>query len=207
MTYRRDATVWWPYFGSDTEAALLTAPRQKTESSPMVYFRSSPVDRCGRTAYAAALVRRVKVDSYGSVLHNRDLPGPGEGRGTMMSVTARYKFALVLEDSLAEDFVTEKFFRALVSGSVPVYRGAPNVPAFAPAERCFINASVFAGPVELAAYLNWLNEHDEAYREYLAWKHTGLSPRFRTLVAFLQGAPFCRRCAQLRRGALQRDHL
>ena len=129
MTYRRDATVWWPYFGSDTEAALLTAPRQKTESSPMVYFRSSPVDRCGRTAYAAALVRRVKVDSYGSVLHNRDLPGPGEGRGTMMSVTARYKFALVLEDSLAEDFVTEKFFRALVSGSVLGLPGRPERPS------------------------------------------------------------------------------
>ena len=80
MTYRRNSTVWWPYFGSDTEAALLTPPRPKTESSPMAYFRSSPVDRCGRTDYAAALMRRVKVDSYGSVLHNRDLPVPTRAR-------------------------------------------------------------------------------------------------------------------------------
>ena len=42
MTYRRNATVWWPFFGPGMEAALLTPPRPKTESSPMVYFRSSP---------------------------------------------------------------------------------------------------------------------------------------------------------------------
>jgi len=110
MTYRRNSTVWWPYFGSDTEAALLTPPRPKTESSPMAYFRSSPVDRCGRTDYAAALMRRVKVDSYGSVLHNRDLPVPDKGQETMMTVIARYKFALVMENSFAEDYVSGKLF-------------------------------------------------------------------------------------------------
>jgi alpha-1,3-fucosyltransferase 10 len=74
MTYRRDAKVWWPYFAPDTAVALLRTPRPKTESSPVVYFRSSSVDRCGRTAHAAALMRRMKADSYGGVLHTRDLP-------------------------------------------------------------------------------------------------------------------------------------
>jgi hypothetical protein len=201
MTYRRNATVWHPYFGAATEAALLRPPRPKTEPSPMVYFRSSPVDRCGRTAYAAALMRRVKVDSYGRVLHNRDLPVPDAGAETIMSVTARYKFALVLENSLAEDYVTEKLFCALISGSVPVYRGAPNVATFAPADHCLINAADFAGAVELAAYLNWLNEHDAAYREYLAWKDTGLRPEFRALVKSVRTEPLCRLCRHLRRSA------
>ncbi len=206
MTYRRDATVWWPYFEPDIEAALVRPPRPKTESSPVVYFRSSLVDRCGRTAYAAALMRRVKVDSYGSVLHNRDLPGPDKGRETMMAVAARYKFALALENSFAEDYVSEKFFCALISGSVPVYRSAPNVAAFAPADHCFISAADFAGPVELAAYLNWLNEHDEAYQEYLAWKHMALSPRFKALVASVRRPPFCRLREHLWRAA-QLDNL
>ena len=89
----------------------------------------------------------------------------------------------------------------MISGSVPVYRGAPNVAAFAPANRCFINAADFAGPIELAAYLNWLNEHDEAYQEYLAWKYTGLSPSFQTLVTSVRGEPLCRLCEHLRRAA------
>jgi alpha-1,3-fucosyltransferase 10 len=114
-------------------------------------------------------------------------------------VTACYKFALVLENSIAEDYVSEKFFHALMSGSVPVYRGAPNVAEFAPAEHCFINAADFSGAAELAAYLNWLNEHDKAHQENLAFKNTGLSPRFQTLLASLRGQPLCRLCEHLRR--------
>jgi alpha-1,3-fucosyltransferase 10 len=167
----------------------------------MVYFRSSPVDRCGRTAYAAALMRRVKVDSYGNMLHNGDLPKPDKGWETMRHVAERYKFVLVLENSIAEDYVSEKLFSALISGSVPVYRGAPNVAVFAPADHCFINAADFAGPVELAVYLNWLNERDGADQEYLAWKHTGLSPTFQDLVALVRGRPLCRLCEHLPRSA------
>lgn len=202
MTYRRDATVWCPYLDVETAAALLTPPQPKTESSPVVHFRSSPIDRCGRTEYAAALMRRVKVDSYGKILHNRDMQGPDTGWDTMIPTTARYKFALVLENSIAEDYVSDKFYCALIAGSVPVYRGAPNVSVFAPAEHSFINAADFAGPAELAAYLNWLNEHEDAYQEYLAWKRTGLSTGFRALVESVRGDPFCRLCAHLRRIAV-----
>lgn len=199
MTYRRGATVWYPYFGPGTDAALLTPPRPKTESSPVVYFRSSPIDQSDRTAYAKALMRRIKVDSYGGVLRNRHLPMEDAGRETMLAVTARYKFALVLENSIAEDYVSDKFFDALIAGSVPVYRGAPNVAAFAPGDRCFINAVDFSSPAELAAYLNRLNEHDEAYQEYLTWKRTGLRPEFRAMVARLSEQPFCRLCQLLLR--------
>ena len=110
MTYRRDATVWSPYFGGPgfDAAALLTPPRPKTEAAPVVYFQSSPIDRWGRTAYAAGLMRRVKVDSYGKVLHNRDLPEPDSGRESMLAATARHKFALVLENCLTRDYVSDK---------------------------------------------------------------------------------------------------
>lgn len=202
MTYRRGATVWAPYFGGPTfdEAGLLRPPRPKTEPAPVVYFRSSPVDRCGRGAYAADLMRRVKVDSYGKVLHNRDLPGPDAGRESMLAATARYKFALVLENCLAEDYVSDKFFDALIAGTVPVYRGAPNVAAFAPAARCYVDAAGFAGAAELAAYLNWLDQHDDAYREYLAWKATGLSPAFLAQLDALRRPALCRLCDHLRDG-------
>jgi len=202
MSYRRDAAVWSPYFGPETADALLAPPQPKTEASPVVHFRSSPIDRCGRTEYAAALMRRIKVDSYGKILHNRDMLGPDTGWDTMIPTTARYKFALVLENSIAEDYVSDKFYSALVAGSVPVYRGAPNVAVFAPAEHAFIDAADFAGPAELASYLNWLNEHDDAYQKYFAWKRTGLSTSFRELVEAARGDPFCRLCAHLRRTAL-----
>ncbi len=197
MTYRRDSTVWCPYFGPGTDTALLTAPRRKTERSPAVYFQSSRFDRCGRIAYAAALMRYVKVDSYGSVLHNRDLPTPDRGRDTMLDITARYKFALVFENSVAVDYVTDKLFDALIAGSVPVYLGAPNVADLLPAERCLIDVRDFSGPNELAAYLNWLDTRDDAYQEYLAWKARGLSARFLSLVDSIRASVFCRLCDHL----------
>jgi Glycosyltransferase family 10 (fucosyltransferase) C-term/Fucosyltransferase, N-terminal len=201
MTYRRDATVWCPYFGGPgfDAAAFLTPPRPKTETAPVAYFQSSPIDRWGRTAYAWALMRRVKVDSYGKVLHNRDLAEPDSGRGSMLAATARHKFTLVLENSLTEDYVSDKFFDALIMGSVPVYRGAPNVAEFAPGANCFINAADFAGPVELAAYLNRLDQHDDEYGSYLAWKVSGLTAGFRALLESLRTPLLCRLCEYLRR--------
>jgi alpha-1,3-fucosyltransferase 10 len=203
MTYRRDATVWTPYFGGAgfDEAALLTAPRAKTAAVPVAYFQSSPVDRCGRTAFAAALMRHVKIDSYGKVLHNADLPGPDTGRESMLAATARHKFALILENCRTEDYVSDKFFDALIMGSVPVYRGAPNVAELAPADHCYIDAADFAGPVELAAHLNWLDQHDDAYRAYLAWKTSGLTATFRSLLRGLRDHALCRLCDHLRRAA------
>jgi len=198
MTYRRDSTVWCPYFGPGTDAAVLAPPRPKTERSPAVYFQSSRFDRSGRVAYVAALMRRVKVDSYGAVLHNRDLPGPDRGRDSLMDIVARYKFTLVFENSIAEDYVTDKLFDALAAGSVPVYLGAPNAADYLPAERCAIDVRAFSGPAELAEYLNWLDAHDDAYREYLAWKTRGLSARFASLVESLRGPAFCRLCDHLR---------
>jgi hypothetical protein len=73
------------------------------------------------------------------------------------------------------------------------------VAEFAPADHCFIDAAGFAGPDELAAYLNWLNEHDDAYQAYLAWKRAGLSARFQALLAPLGTNGLCRLCEHLRR--------
>jgi hypothetical protein len=198
MTYRRDSTIWCPYFGPGTVAGLLAAPAPKTERSAAVYFQSSRIDRSGRVAYVAEMMKRVKVDSYGKVLHNRDLDVPDTGRDAMLATMARYKFTLVFENCRDTDYVSDKFFDALVAGSVPVYLGAPNVAEFAPADRCFINVDDFAGPADLAAYLNRLNEHDAEYETYLTWKRVGLAPRFRALVASLEGDfGLCRLCDRL----------
>lgn len=198
MTYRRGATVWFPYFDSATAAALCTPPSAKSESSPLVYFRSSQVDQCGRTAFAAELMRRVKIDSYGRVLRNRNLTVPDAGRETLLMVMARYKFGLALENSVVEDYVSEKFFDALIAGAVPVYRGAPNISDFAPGDRCFIDASDFTNATGLAAYLYWLNGNSEAYDEYHAWRQRGLRPEFRALVESVREPPFRRLCRLLR---------
>jgi hypothetical protein len=201
MTYRRDSDVWCPYFGLETATALLRPARPKSEWAPAVYLQSSRVDASGRVRYAAELMKRVKVDSYGAVLNNRAWSIPAEGRAAKLELIARYKFTLAFENSIARDYVSEKFFDPLVAGSVPVYLGAPNVADFAPAERCFLNVADFEGPAALAAYLNHLAGDEAAYAEYLAWKQRGLDPRFLGLARQVSAEPFARLGALLRERA------
>jgi Glycosyltransferase family 10 (fucosyltransferase) C-term len=86
------------------------------------------------------------------VLRTRRLD-PDRGTATKLATIARYKFTLAFENSICRDYVTEKFFKPLVAGSVPVYLGAPNIRELATAEHCFIDTADFEGPAELPAYL------------------------------------------------------
>ncbi|MCP4375148.1 MAG: hypothetical protein GY794_03055 [bacterium] len=90
--------------------------------------------------------------------------------------------------------MTEKFFDPLLVGSVPVYRGAPNVNIFAPGPDAFIDASCFSGARELAEFLTYLDHDDQAYRRYFAWRELGLSKHFRAHLARRGAEPFCKLC-------------
>jgi hypothetical protein len=197
MTYRLDADIRSPYFGPEVVVQLCTPPQEKTAAAPAVYFASNARDRSGRTQYVSALMHYISVDSYGRCLQNRTLEND-TGRQTKLDTIARYKFTLAFENSIAQDYVTEKFFDPLIVGSVPVYLGAPNIAELAPADRCFINVADFPGPRELAAYLQRLDRHDALYAEYLAWKDTGLRKEFLQLAAYQEIHPLCRLCMRVR---------
>lgn len=198
MTYQRDAAVWTPYINPAVAAALIRPPRPKTAAASAVYLQSSRVNASGRVQYVAELMKRVKVDSYGAVLRNRAWPFEDAGQQSKLDLIASYKFTLAFENSVARDYVTEKFYDPLIAGSVPVYLGAPNVADFAPADGCFINAADFGGPAELAAHLNRLSENDTAYSQYLRWKSSGLDERFVRLVEPLARTPLERLCVVVR---------
>jgi hypothetical protein len=116
------------------------------------------------------------------------------GSETKRAVIAPYKFCIGFENSIAVDYVTEKFFDPILAGTVPVYLGAPNIDAFAPGEKSFINVSDYSGPRELADHLHHLDQDDEAYGEYFAWREKGLSDDFKRLLSAAARGPFCQLC-------------
>ena len=99
------------------------------------------------------LSRLVKIDSYGHFMRNKWLL-LDRGETTKLRILQKYVFTLALENSIAHDYVTEKFYQPLMTGTIPIYLGAPNIDEFAPGENCFINATDFAGPEELASFLD-----------------------------------------------------
>ena len=179
MSYHRDADVFVSYLSWFGEAALRSRPGPKTETAAL--FMSGAAETSGREAYAAALMGDLEVHSFGRRLRNRRL---AEDRGvvTKLETISRYRFTLAFENSIEPDYVTEKLYEPLVSGSVPVYLGAPNVAGFAPAPDCFINVRDFAGPAELADHLRELERDPAAYESLLAWKEEPFDPGFRQLL-------------------------
>jgi hypothetical protein len=193
MTYEQDADIWTPYLPS--HSTWLSIKRssipKKTESHPTALFRSDPIDRSGRNAFAAALMRYTMVDSYGKFLKNRSVAEPDVGSSTKLTVIGRYHFYLALENSIAPDYVTEKIFDALLAGTVPIYRGAPNFREFVP-EGSFIDATTFNGPKSLAEYLHHLVENPTDYAAYFAWRHKPLLPSLLEKTARIELEPFIR---------------
>lgn len=44
---------------------------------------------------------------------------------TFLQFAAQYKFTLSFENAVCDDYITEKLWRPLIVGSVPIYYGSP----------------------------------------------------------------------------------
>jgi hypothetical protein len=144
-----------------------------------------------RYEYVAEIMKRIKVDSFGALHRNQQAriePGPAACR----ALYSTYKFTLAFENSIAPDYVTEKYFDPLLAGSVPVYRGSPTVHEFAPGRHSYIDVNDFASPRELCMYLNHLDSHDDEYLAYHAWRSEPLLPSFVGLVDRVREGEFRR---------------
>ncbi|KAJ3088803.1 Alpha-(1,3)-fucosyltransferase 11 [Quaeritorhiza haematococci] len=135
------------------------------------------------------LAKLVPVHSYGKCMHNMDFPPEFDdqyadrildtGKTKKVALVSKYKFYLAIENKVDQDYVTEKFYQAFEAGAVPVYWGATNIDEYAPGPKSFIKVSNFMSVKKLAEYLKYLNENDDAYQEYFAWKKQGkITPAF-----------------------------
>ena len=79
--------------------------------------------------------------------------------------TSRYTFAITYENMELDGWINEKIFDAFLVGTVPIFRGAPDVTDYIPPE-CFIDARKFATHQELEDCLRSLTAVEIAtYRE------------------------------------------
>jgi len=156
-----------------------------------------------RQQYVSELMNHMPVKSLGTCLNNGNQGDyqwgcDGLSRYEFKTcVMGKFKFYLAFENTLTEDYVTEKFFGAFYSGSVPVYRGAPNVEDFTPCDHCYINANDFATPKDLADYLLYLNGNETAYNEYFEWRKKPLKQTYLDMLEKRTESVFCRLCDKL----------
>ncbi|KAM4618078.1 4-galactosyl-N-acetylglucosaminide 3-alpha-L-fucosyltransferase FUT6-like [Discoglossus pictus] len=163
-SYRADSDIFCPYgwLDKNTDVHNFTIP-EKTKFVAWVVSNWNPNNL--RVKYYEELRKYIPIDVYGR--NRMQLP-----RANHTSVISTYKFYLAFENSLHQDYITEKLWKnSLTSGTVPVVLGPPreNYERFIPPDS-FIHVNDFKTPKELADYLLKLDKDNAKYQEYFKWR-------------------------------------
>jgi hypothetical protein len=86
---------------------------------------------------------------------------------------AQYKFHIAFENAICKDYMTEKLFRPLEVGSVPIYMGSPYARDWMPNDKSAIFVDNYESPEDLAEYIKYLDGNDKEYQKYLEYKKPG----------------------------------
>jgi hypothetical protein len=133
-----------------------------------------------------------RTDSVSSCLHNAE-PPPGVSKKNKGDVMRSYLFYLAFENQCEKDYITEKLWGPLQSGTVPVYYGSPNVKEHVP-NNSIIHVDDFSSTDELAAYLGKVANNRTLYEKYQEWRSKPLPPHFHARYDFTKIHSTCRTC-------------
>ncbi|XP_041930781.1 alpha-(1,3)-fucosyltransferase 11 [Alosa sapidissima] len=185
-TFRRESDYpltlqWLPtleYLLQPTAVSLQEKNRwRRAGLAPVLYMQSHCDVPSDRDRYVQELMKYIEIDSYGKCLNNKNLPerledtstATGED-GEFMSFVARYKFHLAMENGLCSDYMTEKLWRPLHQGCVPIYRGSSSVADWLPNSHSAVIVDDFPSPRKLAEFIMALDGDDTEYSRYLEFK-------------------------------------
>ncbi|XP_043210816.1 alpha-(1,3)-fucosyltransferase 7-like isoform X1 [Amphibalanus amphitrite] len=196
MAYTRDADVLFPYglTGEGKQTEKVPPFNASRGVRPVAWMVSHCKTVCKREQYVAQLRHHIAVDTFGKCGERRC---PEHITDCYRHLAETHLFYLSFENSLCDDYITEKFWLALQAGMVPVVRGpSPQSYHRVAPPNSFIHVEEFAGPKALAAHLLALSRNQTAYEEYHAWRssHKLQYPR-----------PMCNLCHRLHYGDRQKQ--
>ncbi|XP_059474507.1 alpha-(1,3)-fucosyltransferase 10 [Neocloeon triangulifer] len=157
-----------------------TEYQQKLGLAPVVFIQSDCDTSTDRDTYVKELMKFIKVDSYGACLQNKKLPE--SIRDPMLALhsaefwkfQARYKFSIAIENAECPDYLTEKLWRPLIIGSIPIYYGSISFQDWMPFDKTAISVRDFDTPETLAKFIAMLDSDEEKYMGYLEHKKRGI---------------------------------
>ncbi|EZA56575.1 hypothetical protein DMN91_003208 [Ooceraea biroi] len=171
---RLEELIGKSYYVSTKEKTVLI----RTENiAPVLYIQSDCDTASDRDRYILELMKHIRIDSYGACLNNARLDERLRNNyldilngHEFLSFVSKYKFTIAFENAICDDYVTEKLWRPLIVGSVPIYYGSPSFKDWLPNNKSAVSILDFASPLELASFLHKLSKNDSAYEEYLSHK-------------------------------------
>ena len=197
MDYHSYADVVCPYYSNFKASRIVRHIDPTAKKNKICMLISSGVNQSEREEYIAELMQHIDIDSYGRLYHNSSMEGEDNGWESKQNLYSQYKFVIAFENSILEDYVTEKLYDPLLAGSVPIYMGAPNVRDYIPHTSCLVNTHDFASPAELACYIKQCYEDENAYMKHHVWRQEPWNEDFIRKVSIQDDSPFIRLCRVL----------
>ena len=138
---------------------------------------------------------RIRIDSLSHCLQNIYTPPPGiKDLLNKTAVLRRYLFHLAFENQREDDYITEKLWGTLQSGTLPVYMGATNIKDHAP-PNSIIAYDDFHSTEHLAKYLARVANNKTLYDTYHEWRKSPTLPEsFQRKYNFTHIHSHCRMC-------------
>lgn len=157
--------------------------------APVVFLQSICDTMSGRNEYIQELMKFIEIDSYGKCLNNKNLPETLSNdylqtieSDELYKFLAPYKFIISYENGVCNDYITEKFWRPLVIGSIPIYFGSPTIKDWLPNKKSAILITDYDSPKDLANFIKELDENDIEYNKYLDHKYSQITPISNSLL-------------------------
>lgn len=176
-SYKIDSDLTLPYgyyesYGESKPPEIDLKPFVTNKTKLIAWMSSN----CGtlqwdRHRFVNDLKEIIQVDKYGKC---GEQEVPWNDAKAVRATLGQYKFYLSLENSCCDDYVSEKFWRTLEMGVIPVVVGASReqYTKIAP-PNSFIHVDQFASLAELAIHLTVISNDEDQYLEYFKWRNQG----------------------------------
>ena len=168
---------------------------RRLQKADIFYMSSHTNTPSNRGDYVAALMQHIPIDSWGRELNNINANFMSDHRKNLsqggldkMMIMSHYKFVLAFENSICEDYVTEKLWGALYVGVVPIVFAHDSIYDFLPSSRAVINAKNFRSVTHLANYLQRIASNPREYRRHTIWREKPFHKKFRSYISNVHAA-------------------
>ncbi|KAM9334664.1 4-galactosyl-N-acetylglucosaminide 3-alpha-L-fucosyltransferase 9-like [Symphorus nematophorus] len=186
-SYRRDSNIPVPYGYLEPVTPEDESFKLPAKDKLVCWIVTNWNPQFKRVHFYNELKKHIEIHTYGDAfghhVNDEDFP----------RIVSSCKFYLSFENSLHKDYFTEKLFRPMMLGAVPVVLGPPreNYENSIPGDS-FIHVNDFSTPKELADRLLYLDKNNPEYMSYFGW-----TKRFKVKKTWFGFEHACRTCSYL----------
>ena len=172
VTYRHDSDVVVRYYDfipihQNETTAVVPAKKPKRKQAAWIVSHCNTFIK--REQFVKALQKYINITIYGSCGRRISHICPRYTADCLRDSVKDYKFYIAFENTLCDDYLTEKGPQFMSLPIIPVVMSFGNPDKYFP-PKSFINVFDFKSVASLAQYILYLDHNDTAYSEYLTWK-------------------------------------